>query len=85
MRIATIEGRPGTPMSPWGEKNGGPLDDQDVADIVSYVRAWQTDEHPSLEVHSETVEGTAMRGRSAYNVFCKSCHGDDGEGTTAIS
>lgn len=80
---AIVEGRPGTPMSPWGISNAGPLDEQDVADIVAYVRQWQTE--PTQNVHDLTVEGTPMRGRAAYGAFCKSCHGDEGQGASFMS
>lgn len=83
IRTAIVEGRPGTPMSPWGVSNAGPLDEQDVADIVAYVRQWQTE--PTQDVHDLTVEGTPMRGRAAYGAFCKSCHGDEGEGASFMS
>ena len=83
IRTAIVEGRPGTPMSPWGVSNAGPLDEQDVADIVAYVRQWQTE--PTQAVHDLTVEGTPMRGRAAYGAFCKSCHGDEGEGASFMS
>ena len=83
IHTAIVEGRPGTPMSPWGVRNAGPLDDQAVADVVAYVRQWQTE--PSVDVHDRVVEGAAMRGRAAYGAFCKSCHGDEGEGSSFIS
>ncbi len=83
LRIAIIEGRPGTPMSPWGRLNGGPLSDADVEKIVAYIRAWQTE--PSRDVHAQAVEGQALRGQSAYNVHCAGCHGSEGEGVSAVS
>ena len=83
IRTAIVEGRPGTPMSPWGLANAGPLDDQAVADVTAYVRQWQTE--PTEDVHSVTVEGTPMRGRAAYGAFCKSCHGDEGQGASFMS
>jgi cytochrome c oxidase cbb3-type subunit III len=83
LRLATVHGRPGTPMSPWGKDNGGPLTDADVEAIVAYMRAWQTE--PSVEVNNVTVDGLATRGAAVYNALCASCHGEDGEGVTAIS
>ena len=70
-------------MSPWGQSNAGPLSDDDVDNIVAYIRQWQSE--PSLDVHDLVVEGAAPRGRAAYNVYCANCHGESGEGTTAIS
>lgn len=85
MRIAIIEGRPGTPMSPWGVANEGPLDDLQVNHIVAYIRSWQTAENPSLDIHDVQADGAAMRGQAAYNAFCSSCHGDVGQGVSAMS
>ena len=65
MRIGIIEGRPGTPMSPWGIDNEGPLDDLQVNHIVAYIRSWQTEDNPSLDIHGVEVDGAAMRGQAA--------------------
>lgn len=83
LTLATVHGRPGTPMSAWGVEKSGPLTDEDVAAIVALIRGWQTE--PSVVLSEETVEGSALRGQGAYNARCAGCHGDEGEGTTAIS
>ena len=83
LRLSTIYGRPGTPMSPWGEVQGGPLSDAQVDNIVAYIRQWQTT--PSVDVDIGDVDGGALLGQSVYNVFCDDCHGADGEGVTAVS
>lgn len=83
IRLGTIHGRPGTPMSPWGDEKGGPLSADEVDAVVAYIRSWQTVE--TVDVHDRVVEGTATRGAPVYNALCASCHGDDGEGVTAIS
>jgi mono/diheme cytochrome c family protein len=85
IRIGIIEGRPGTPMSPWGIDNEGPLDDLQVNHIVAYIRSWQTEDNPPLDIHEIEVDGTAMRGQAAYNAFCQGCHGDVGQGVSAMS
>ena len=85
IRIGIIEGRPGTPMSPWGIDNAGPLDDLQVNHIVAYIRSWQTADNPSLDIHEVQADGAAMRGQAAYNAFCSSCHGEAGQGVSAMS
>lgn len=77
LRTAIVHGRPGTPMSAWGEERSGPLSDEDVDQLVGYIRAWQ--EEPTREL-APPPEGRAARGRGAYRVHCASCHGDEGEG-----
>ena len=83
LTLATIHGRPGTPMSAWGVEKGGPLTDDDVSAVVAYIRAWQTE--PSVELDAAPIEGNAIRGQGAYNANCAECHGDDGGGGTHIS
>lgn len=82
LRAAVVEGRPGTPMSAWGAERGGPLNETQVDAVVAYMRAWQTE--PSVTL-APVDEGRAVRGRGPYRAYCASCHGDEGEGVTAVS
>lgn len=84
LRDAILHGRPGTPMSAWGQAKGGPLSDQDIDDLVHFMRAWQT-EPLDTAVHDRVVEGSAPRGRAVYGLYCADCHGDTGQGVTALS
>jgi len=38
---AITNGRPGTPMQPWGVEGGGPKNDQSIQDLVAYLRSIQ--------------------------------------------
>ncbi|MFT6396117.1 MAG: cytochrome c oxidase cbb3-type subunit 3/ubiquinol-cytochrome c reductase cytochrome c subunit [Bradymonadia bacterium] len=78
LRAAIVHGRPGTPMSGWGVEKGGPLTEDQVSDLVAFIREWQT--VPSVELSDEPLTGTAGRGRGPYNVYCASCHALDGLG-----
>jgi mono/diheme cytochrome c family protein len=44
-------GRPGTPMPTWGVRYGGPMNDQQITDLVNYLLSIQTDgkQRPQLE------------------------------------
>ncbi|MEE2789850.1 MAG: c-type cytochrome [Myxococcota bacterium] len=77
-----VYGRPGTPMSAWGEVGGGPLDANDVRHLVAHIRAW--DMGPPTDLGGPS-EGVASRGEAVYAVYCSGCHGDEGEGVTAMS
>ena len=66
IRTAIIEGRPGTPMSPWGAERGGPLDAAEVEAITQYIRAWETE--APIDLDDVDVEGSALRGQGPYNV-----------------
>jgi mono/diheme cytochrome c family protein len=45
------KGRPPTPMPTWGVRYGGPMNDQQITDIVNYLLTIQSDgkERPLLE------------------------------------
>jgi cytochrome c553 len=53
------------------------LTDASIADIVSWVGAW---EFVAADV---TIEGNVNRGRTAYQI-CASCHGTNAEGNEAL-
>ncbi len=76
-------GRPGTPMSAYGRESGGPLDEREIRELVSFIRSHQT--QPSVRVHGAVVSGEPKRGRSTYARECASCHGSEGQGKTALS
>lgn len=84
LRAAITDGRPGTPMSAWGRKAGGPLDSDQVDAIVTYLRSLAS--APPVNVWGVRVQGDAERGRPVYVERCESCHGEKGEGSpTAMS
>ena len=83
LTLSTVHGRPGTPMSPWGVEKGGPLDTSMVRDIVAFIRLWQTE--PSLNYPAPSLTGAPQRGQPLYNAVCASCHGENGEGISAVS
>jgi len=67
----TIErGRPGTDMPTWGNKFGGPLTEQEITDIVNWLRYIQD---PSKLADDAT-------GDVIFSKNCASCHGQGGAG-----
>jgi len=74
----TARGRPGTRMSAWSKSHGGPLSDEQIRAIISYVRQWQT--KPSVDVSGVTVDGDPGRGAEVYAQNCAACHGEAGGG-----
>jgi cytochrome c oxidase cbb3-type subunit 3/ubiquinol-cytochrome c reductase cytochrome c subunit len=83
LRIAIDRGRPGTPMSAFGARHGGPLGPDDTDRIIAYLRS--LDRSPPLAVHELPVDGDAERGASVFRERCASCHGDAGQGKTALT
>lgn len=73
--IQTLQrGRPGTPMPTWGSAYGGPMTDQQIADITSYILANQVTEV------TEATPASDMSGEELYQGNCSKCHGADLQG-----
>ena len=83
------QGIEGTVMPAWGAANGGPLSDQDISDIVSYiVSAFNGTEPieplpeyvPPEIAQLPDVEGDPSLGAVVYQANCAVCHGEQGRG-----
>lgn len=69
-------GRPGTTMSAWSRNRGGPYNEDAIADIIAYMRTWQTT--PSVTLSKNSIGGDVTRGATKYASDCSSCHGVTG-------
>jgi mono/diheme cytochrome c family protein len=49
-------GRPGTPMPPWGVAGGGPLNDQQVQNLVDYLDANQITPEEAQQAAADALE-----------------------------
>jgi mono/diheme cytochrome c family protein/rhodanese-related sulfurtransferase len=65
-------GRPNTAMAAYGRARGGPLDDEQIAKIVAFLRSRGPRAAPLPE---RKVTGDAARGASVFRRNCQSCHG----------
>jgi cytochrome c oxidase cbb3-type subunit 3 len=83
LTAAIANGRPGSAMSAWHERHGGPLDSTQIEAIVRYMRTWQ--QQPRVRVDHIRVRGDGRRGESIYAQQCASCHGARGEGVDAVA
>jgi mono/diheme cytochrome c family protein len=90
LRQSITEGRPGTFMPTWGEDLGGPLSEQDVDDIITYIETWGTASEPVLppprppdeDIPPVTeVDGDPNEGALIFAENCVACHGEQGEGS----
>lgn len=79
----------GTVMPAWSEAKGGPLSDQDIADIVAYVLGAFNGTEPIAPLPEYVppeiprlpdVEGDPSAGAVVYQVNCFTCHGEEGRG-----
>lgn len=79
LRQSITHGRPGTPMSPWGNEHGGPLGPKQVDQIIAYLRSFAR--KPFVKTEGVKVAGDAARGAGVWAERCRTCHGARGEGT----
>lgn len=94
LRTAISRGVEGTFMPPWAEENGGPLDDEQIDDLVAYVESWGTAVEPPLPAPRPPqqeippvpeVDGDPNTGYAVYQANCAACHGEQGEGRAGAS
>jgi mono/diheme cytochrome c family protein len=75
----------GTQMLVWSQRHGGPLRDDQIANIATYIMSWQGQipdgaEQSAMEYQREeiqkTMEGDAPLevGEAVYSSICSSCH-----------
>ena len=70
-------GVPNTQMPAWSVDYGGPMTDEDVRDVVAFMRAW---EPTAPEITPIVFEPNAERGALLFSGTCAVCHGDNGAG-----
>ncbi|MCL4505405.1 MAG: c-type cytochrome [Chloroflexi bacterium] len=71
-------GVPDTQMPAWNQSHGGPLTDEDINNVVAFIRSWQ----PGAPDITMTVKpGDAGKGEVIFSSTCFICHGQDGKGT----
>lgn len=70
-------GVPGTQMPAWSVDYGGPLTDEDVRDVVAFMRAWEPTAPEILPVQFVPDPKTGAR---LFASTCAMCHGSNGSG-----
>ena len=71
-------GVPGTEMPAWSQEHGGPFTDEQVRQLVAFVRAWEPN---APDRHAIAMAGNPVKGLDLYNSTCVVCHGEAGAGT----
>jgi len=76
------QGIPETFMGPWGTEYGGPLSEDDLADLDAYAATWAGTETPPLPAVDipAGLAGDAAAGADVFLSNCAGCHGPAGEG-----
>ena len=92
IRNIISQGQPDFGMSPFGDANGGPLDDEQLDALVEYIRSWEANPPvqgppqlptatPPPVVTAPTPEPVpSLTGGQLFAIACASCHGSTGEG-----
>lgn len=62
VRYILTYGRPFSPMPAWGVAGGGPLDTQEIEDLISYIETLQISPE---EAHKQVTEGLAAEKEAA--------------------
>ena len=73
------QGQPNFGMSPFGSAFGGPLDEDEIDAIVTFIRTWE--DNPPVELPSEIITSDVpLSSPEIYTSLCAQCHGETGEG-----
>lgn len=80
---ATGYGRPGTPMAPFFDEVGGPLNREQVWHLGLWLR--QQVDVETVKLPMEAVAGDVGLGAKVYADTCAQCHGKEGEGGTGTA
>lgn len=71
-------GVPGTAMPSWSQIHGGPFTDEQIRDVVSYVRHWEA---TAPEIVQTAPTPDPAQGKAIFKATCYACHGVNGEGS----
>ncbi len=70
-------GVPNTKMPAWSIQFGGPLTDEDVRNVVAFIRNW---EPKAPDIQPVVFTPSAERGAVLFDSTCALCHGENGKG-----
>ena len=71
VRAVLVYGRANTPMPPWGVEGGGPMNAQQIDDLLAYLQGIQKD---PAKVKQENLEKYGTDPRALFEAFCARCH-----------
>ena len=84
MRATVAGGVRGTSMAAFAQRAGGMLTEKQIDALVDGIRSrWSRPgalDGAKPPPYVPTSAGDVRRGEAAYQTFCQSCHGPDGEG-----
>src|SRR5512142_1006884 len=71
-------GVPNTEMPAWNQSHGGPLTDENVRQLVAFIRSWEA---TAPDRRATPIAGVPARGKTLFANVCAVCHGANGAGT----
>jgi mono/diheme cytochrome c family protein len=71
-------GVPSSEMPAWNQVFGGPFTDQQVNELVAFIREW---EQNAPDRQALAMMGDPVTGLVIFNGTCIVCHGENGQGT----
>jgi mono/diheme cytochrome c family protein len=71
IKTIIVYGRQGTPMPAWGVAGGGPMNDQQINDLIAYLH--------SIALKPQGVKDAALKeygtdGKKLFDGYCARCH-----------
>ena len=67
-------GRKNTPMPAWGVDGGGPLNEQQVTDLLAYIKTLQIDDDELADRRRQQLEQYGDDGEGLFEANCARCH-----------
>jgi mono/diheme cytochrome c family protein len=84
VRFTIERGRPGTDMPAWGVEYGGPMTEQMIDDVMTWLQTLPGNQTPPEGVSESCAnpsKGAQMRcGEEIFAARCAVCHGPEGQG-----
>ncbi len=71
LKAVLVYGRLNTPMPPWGVLGGGPMNDQQITDLIAYLKSIAKD---PKEVREGNLKEYGTDGAKLFDGFCARCH-----------
>jgi mono/diheme cytochrome c family protein len=73
LRSVLVYGRPNTPMPAWGVMGGGPMNDQQIEDLIAYLHQLGK-ENPADKLQDQAMEKYGLDGAKLFDAYCSRCH-----------